>query len=288
MIPRSVVALALTVLLLPAATTYDSSIGEWRADRERRLRAEDGWLSLTGLFWLEEGSNTMGSRPGSRVLLPGGSPANAGVLVRKGTTIRFEPAPRAEVRLNQKPVLSAIEVRTDRAEQPDILGIGQVRLLVIERGGKIGVRMKDPQSKARVGFRGLSWFPVNEEWNIRARFVPQPRKMLLDAQAGGKQEHESPGYVEWQFRGQTLRMTPVMDEGELFFIFRDATSGRSTYGAARFLYAPVARDGFVTLDFNKAYNPPCVFTPYATCPLPPPETRMKLAVEAGEKMYVGH
>ena len=148
--------------------------------------------------------------------------------------------------------------------------------------------MKDPRSAARVHFRGLQWFPVKDEWKVRARFVPQPKKMLFDAQAGDRQEYMSPGYVEWERNGQTLRLTPVTEDNQLFFVFRDATSGKSTYAAARFLDTDPPKDGFVVLDFNKAYNPPCVFTPYATCPLPPPENRLKVAVEAGERMYSGH
>jgi hypothetical protein len=179
-------------------------------------------------------------------------------------------------------------LKTDKAGGPDIFEIGRLKLHVIERGSKLGVRIRDKESPARLSFRGLRWFPVREAWKVRARFIPQPREMVFDAQAGDRQHMSSPGYVEWERNGRKFRLTPVIDAGQLWFIFRDKTAGKTTYGAARFLYADLPEDGWVTLDFNKAYNPPCVFTPYATCPLPPPENRLDIAVHAGELMYPGN
>jgi uncharacterized protein len=274
-------------LALASTSAYEGSVQEWRVDREKRLKAEDGWLSLSGLFWLNEGENRVGSKPGSRVQLPEGFPADAGVLFRKGEVVTFRAADGSGVKLNGEPVRTA-ELRTDKSGKPDQLWVGRLRLQVIQRGTKLGVRMKDPQSDARTHFAGLQWFPIREDWRVDAKFVPRPRKMVFDAQAGDKQQFESPGYVEWQRGGQTLRLTPVREGDQLFFVFRDATSGKSTYGAARFIYTDLPKDGRVLVDFNKAYNPPCVFTPYATCPLPPSENRMAIAVEAGEKMYHGH
>jgi uncharacterized protein len=152
----------------------------------------------------------------------------------------------------------------------------------------LGVRIKDPESDARRNFKGLHWYPVRPEWKVRARLVSAPKKIAFEAQAGGKQEMTSPGYVEWEHEGNKLRLTPVTEGDQLWFIFRDKTAGVTTYPAARFLYADAAKDGIVTVDFNRAYNPPCVFTPYATCPLPPPENRLNISVEAGEKMYASH
>jgi len=278
---------SIVVALLLAAPGTGGNVERWRAEREARLRADDGWLSLTGLFWLQQGENRIGSAPGSRVELPSGFPAAAGVLIRRGNAVHLRPVAGADVLLNGKKTGGA-DLRTDKTSSPDILQVGRLRLHLIERGSKLGVRMKDPRSAARVHFRGLQWFPVKDEWKVRARFVSQPKKMFFDAQAGDRQEYMSPGYVEWERNGQTLRLTPVTEDGQLFFVFRDATSGKSTYAAARFLDTDPPKDGFVVLDFNKAYNPPCVFTPYATCPLPPPENRLKVAVEAGERMYSGH
>ena len=266
-----VIAAAVTVLAAEN-TAYVSSIEEWRQQRESKLKAEDGWLSLAGLFWLHEGENAVGAASGLRVQLPKGFPADAGAFVRHGNTVTY----------NGK------ALKTDKSGDPDMIPIGRLRLYVIERGTKLGVRMKDPNSDARTNFKGLQWFPVKPEWRINARFVPEPKHVKVDAQAGDRQEYESPGYIEWQRAGKTVRLTPVQEGDQLFFIFRDATSGKSTYAAARFIDTDLPKDGHVLIDFNKAYNPPCVFTPYATCPLPLRENRLTIPIEAGEKMYRGH
>lgn len=264
-------------LLLAQSASYRASVENWRADREERLRSEDSWLTLTGLFWLKEGENTVGSESGCRVRLPEGFPAGAGAFLRKGQSVAWRPAgarPRS--------------IRTDKNGAPDIVEIGRLKLSVIERGRQLGIRMKDPESPARRFFRGLDWFPINPAWNVKATFIPQARMVSLNVQAGDKQVMSSPGYAEWNWQGKKFRLTPVLEDDQLFFIFRDMTAGKSTYAAARYLYSDLPNGGYVYIDFNKAYNPPCVFTPYATCPLPPPENRLGIAVEAGEKMYAGH
>ena len=270
---------ALLALLLPFAAEYRQTIEKWRADRETRLKAEDGWLTLVGLFWLDEGRNMVGSAQSSTVVLPSGFPARAGILERKGELVTWKPVAGAPRHL-----------KSDKEGTPDILEIGRLRLHLIARGAKLAVRMKDNDSEYRRNFVGLKWFPVREDWRVTAKFVPfpAPRKKLFDAQPGDKQEMLVPGYAEFQHGGRIFRLTPVLEDDQLFFIFRDKTAGKTTYPAARFLYSDMPRNGHVELDFNKAYNPPCVFTPYATCPLPPPENRLPIAVEAGELMYAGH
>lgn len=267
--------------LLFAGPGYRAEVEQWRAERENRLKAEDGWLSLTGLFWLQPGENRTGSAPGNRIQLPPGLPDVAGSFVLNGRSVKWRPAGKEGM---------ATELKTDKSGKADIVQVDRIKLHVIERGSEFGVRMRDNESDSRRNFKGLRWFPVRTQWLIKAQFVPypKPRKMLFDALAGGKQEMTSPGYVEWTHDGKSLRLTPVTEGEELFFIFRDRTAGKTTYPAARFIYTQPAKDGFVMLDFNKAYNPPCVFTPYATCPLPPLENRLALPVEAGEMMYEGH
>jgi uncharacterized protein (DUF1684 family) len=260
-----------------ASSDYRADLAKWRADREERLKAPDGWLTLVGLFWLEEGTNTVGSAEGSRVKL-GRGPGRAGHIERRGTAVRWVPSDA-----HPKPL------KTDKQGSPDTVEIAGLKLYVIDRGGKLGVRVKDSESQARSEFTSLDWYPVREDWVVKARFIPQPKKIVFEAQAGGKQEMQSPGYVEWDYDGATYRLTPAIEGDTWFFVFRDATAGKTTYPAARFLYSQPAKDGIAVLDFNKAYNPPCVFTPYATCPLPPPGNRLKIPVEAGEKMYrTGH
>lgn len=283
MIPSLTIVLAMAAL--DSANNYIRETQQWREKREAALRAEDGWLTLIGLVWLKEGENRIGSALGSDINLPAGFPEHAGTIVQRGDTVRFIPASPAM--LNGKPAGES-QLRTDKSGSPDIIGIGGLKLHIIDRENGLGVRIKDPESEARRNFQGLSWYPVNSEWKIRARLVSAPKKIEFEAQAGGKQEMTSPGYVEWEHEGKKLRLTPVTEGDRLWFIFRDKTAGVTTYPAARFLYADAPKDGIVTVDFNRAYNPPCVFTPYATCPLPPPENRLNISVEAGEKMYAGH
>ncbi len=274
-----------------AGKDYAAEIRTWRVQREARLKAEGGWLSLAGLFWLKEGANTIGADAGSDVVLPAGSaPGRAGVLdLRAGrVTVRLQPGVEGAIAGNR---VDSAEMRSDAAGTPDVLSLGRLTVQVIERSGRIGIRVKDPQSPERVGFKGLSWYPVDEGWRITGRFVAhaQPRTLELADVTGAVQRMTAPGYVVFRQGGRELRLEPVLeapDATELFFIFRDRTSGRGTYGAGRYLYAPLPKEGAVVLDFNKAYSPPCAFTRYATCPLPPPQNRLAVGVPAGEK-YAG-
>ena len=160
-------------------------------------------------------------------------------------------------------------------------------MFVIQRGGKFGIRLKDNNSRLRKEFTGLHYFPVREEYRIRTRLVPDSRKIPILNVLGQVEDTPSPGYVEFEIDGQKLRLTPVQEApNELSFIFRDLTAGKETYGSGRFLDTELGKDGEVVLDFNKAYNPPCAFTPYATCPLPPKQNQLDIAIEAGEQRYV--
>jgi uncharacterized protein (DUF1684 family) len=276
-----------------AGHDYAAEVQAWRTQRETRLRAEGGWLALAGLFWLKEGANSFGAGPGNDVVLPAGAaPARAGVFERQGGRVTVRMAPGVEASLAGTPVESA-EVRSDAAGTPDVLAVGRLRLQVIDRSGRLGIRVRDPQSPVRLGFKGLSWFPVDASWRVTGRFVPhgQPRTLELADVTGSVQKMTAPGYVVFTHGGRELRLEPVLeaaDAKELFFIFRDATSGHGTYGAGRYLYAPLPRDGQVVLDFNKAYSPPCAYTRFATCPLPPRQNRLAVRVQAGEKYSGSH
>jgi hypothetical protein len=180
-------------------------------------------------------------------------------------------------------------LRTDTDSSPDIVTLGSLTMFVIERGGRYGIRLKDRNSRFRKEFTGLDYFPLDESYRVQARFVPEPRKIPVLNILGQTEEMPSPGHVEFELAGRTLRLTPVQDSPDkLFFIFRDLTSGRETYGSGRFLYTNMPKAGRVELDFNKAYNPPCAFTPFATCPLPPKENRLPVRLAAGELRYGSH
>lgn len=267
---------------------HRAEVERWRKDREARLRAEDGWLSVAGLFWLEEGENACGSRPGSRILLPKGAPEKAGAFVRHGREVSVRIEPGVPASLGGKPLTSSV-LRSDRSGGPDVVRMGSLSLSVIERGGEIGVRLKDNDSPARRDFKGLSWFPVDQGYRVVARFVPNPpgATLAITNVLGQTERLPSPGEAVFRVGGRELRLSPVLEEPdakELFFIFRDQTAARETYGAGRYLYAELPRDGTLVLDFNKAYSPPCAFTRYATCPLPPKRNRLPVRIEAGEKL----
>ena len=270
----AVVACLVPIGAIVAAASYPSEIAEWRRQREANLRRDGGWLTVTGLFWLHEGINRFGTGAHNDIVLPAGT-AEAGV---------FE--------LHQGKVTARIggSSRKLRADTDDLAQVGRLRLYVIQRGDRTAIRMKDPESPFLKDFHGLQYFPPREEYRVEARFVAEPRKIPIANIVGQSELDDSPGYVVFPLRGRQFRLYPVLEEPEakeLFFIFRDQTAGKETYGAGRFLYTDLPKDGRVVLDFNKAYNPPCAFTPYATCPLPPPQNRLAVRIEAGEQKY-GH
>lgn len=260
--------------VLVAAGSYEAEIAHWRQQRETSLRRDGGWLTVTGLFWLHEGENKVGKSPGNDIELPDG-PAQAGVFELHRGKVTAKLSGRA---------------RELRPDTDDVVQAGRLRLYVIQRGDRFAIRMKDPESPFLRGFHGLDYFPAREEYRLTGRFVAEPRKIPIANIVGQNELDDSPGYVVFSLRGRQFRLRPVLEEPgaqELFFIFRDQTAGKETYGAGRFLYTDLPKDGQVVLDFNKAYNPPCAFTPYATCPLPPAENRLAVRIEAGEKTY-GH
>jgi uncharacterized protein (DUF1684 family) len=259
-----------------AMTGFQNEEAEWRRTREATLKADGGWLSLAGLFWLHEGANSFGKDPSNAIALPDG-PAHAGAFEMHGSKVKasMNGAAAHEVALN-----------SDEAVK-----VGRLSLFVIQRGDKIGIRLKDPESEARRTFHGLEYFPANEAYRVTARFVAEPRKIPILNILGQTDQSESPGYAVFRLHGQEFKLYPILETPgakELFYIFRDQTAGKETYGAGRFFYSDMPHDGKVVLDFNHAYNPPCAFTPYATCPLPPPENKLPVRIEAGEKNYGGH
>ncbi|HWB83971.1 MAG TPA: DUF1684 domain-containing protein [Bryobacteraceae bacterium] len=273
---RALLAILLCAPLF-AASSYPQEIAQWRSQREAALKAPDGWLTVSGLFWLREGDNRFGRDEANQIVLPDG-PARTGVFhLHSGkVTVDIEGATRP--------------LQPDSDVAADMVKVGRLTLTVIKRGDRFGIRMRDPDSKMRRDFHGIASYPTNEQYRVTARFVPSPSKIAITNLLGQTTPEDSPGYVVFRLNGKELRLYPVVDDPaskSLFFVFRDLTTGKTTYGAGRFLEAEAPHNGQVTLDFNEAYNPPCAFTPYATCPLPPKENRLPVAIEAGEKKY-GH
>jgi uncharacterized protein len=267
----------------PAVDTakHDQEILQWQTNRAERLKKEDGWLSLVGLFWLEEGQNVV-TIPTKQTLK----------VVRSGAKVTLDAD--ATMTVDQKPVSEPLELRSDVDENgPTIVQMGSVRFNVIKRGDRLGLRVKDAQAPTRTHFAGLDYFPTDVNYRVEARLDPYNpvKKIPIDDVTGMRSESDSPGALVFTLDGKEYRLDPIVEEGsdELFIIFRDLTSKDETYPAGRYLYAPKpGADGKTVIDFNKAYNPPCAFTPYATCPLPPLQNRLDARIEAGEKRYGSH
>lgn len=277
------------LLLFAADPDYVARIEKFRADREATLKAEDGWLSVAGLFWLKDGPNRVGTEPGSDVLLTeGAAPARVGVLTLRGGVATFEPASGASVTLDGQPLRARATLRPDgQGQQPSTIGAGRLKLLFIKRGERFAIRLRDNASDLRRNFAGCRWYPAKEEWRIDAQFQPQPggAKITLETVVGNKETYDSAGFAVFEKNGRQYRLEAARSGGRLWFVFRDGTSGKTTYAGARQLYTDPPKDGRVTLDFNRAYNFPCAFNPWTTCPLPPPQNRLALAIEAGELDY---
>jgi uncharacterized protein len=288
---RKILTRALAVMLVATAvsaqTSYQMEIQKWRAARLAELKSDNGWLTVVGLFWLKEGSNRIGSDSTNEIVLPAGSaPKRVGMIdFRQGrTTLRVEKD--VQVSVNGQPVRE-FELQAGKQGKPDIVQVGDLSLLVIKRGERYGVRVKNKNSRERLGFAGLKHFPAQDAYRINARYVAYDKPKVIEIVniIGDVAKMESPGYVEFTLHGKAQRLEPVAEGKQLFFIFRDLTSGKTTYPAGRFLYADVPEGDRVVLDFNKAINPPCAFTAFATCPLPPPQNWLKVAIEAGEQTY---
>jgi uncharacterized protein (DUF1684 family) len=275
-----------------AADAERTRIREWRARRVEGLTGDDGWLTLAGLFWLKQGDNSFGRGAGNLLMLDNPAlPDTAGSFLVTGQRVRFVARPGAGVTHEGEPV-SSLDMAADTTGKPTVLARGALRFFVIERAGNLGVRVRDLDNPHRLQFRGLSYFPVSTAWVITARFEPyRPAHRLRIVNILGMQEDaESPGALVFIKNGREWRLDTILEQPgdkELFVMFADRTSGHETYGAGRFLYAPLPAGDTVRVDFNEAYNPPCALNDFATCPLPPWQNRLKLRVDAGEKTYAG-
>jgi uncharacterized protein len=278
------------------ATTdaYQQSIEQWRAERVARLTAPEGWLSLIGLEWLQEGANKVGSASDNDVVLQAG-PAHLGVVtLDKSGQVNINLAEGSDATVDGKPVNEATlidDAHVTGNASPTTVAFGTASFYVIDREGRKALRVKDSSAATRQHFLGIDYFPIDPSWRIVADWVPfnPAHDLKMGSVIGTIDTVKVPGKAVFTRDGHTYELLPYQEEpgGELFFVLADRTSGHETYGAARFLYAALPVNGKVVLDFNKAYNPPCAFTSFATCPLAPPENRLDLRITAGEKKYRG-
>ncbi|HJU08316.1 MAG TPA: DUF1684 domain-containing protein [Rhodanobacteraceae bacterium] len=270
---------------------YERSIEEWRAQRLARLTAADCWLSLVGLHWLEPGRNTIGSASDNTIVLEK-APAHLGVVdLREDGTTEIELAPGANASIDGESKTHAI-LQDDRSPNPTRVTFGSANFIVIDRSGRKALRARDEKAETRTRFAGIESFPVDPSWRIEAQWIPfeAPRTLETMNVIGQLESYPAPGRAVFGRDGNRYELLPVIEtpgDEVLYLMFADGTSGKETYGAGRFLYTEPPRDGRIVIDFNTAYNPPCVFTPFATCALAPPENRLDLRVTAGEKRYGG-
>jgi uncharacterized protein len=270
---------------------YKKEVEEWKAKRFQRLKSEDGWLTLIGLFWLQEGENPFGSDASNKIVFPQGkAPGKAGSFALEKGAVHLKLEPGAAITSEGKPVKSMI-LKPDTAEEPTVLDMGSLRFFVIERGGKLGIRLKDRENPLRKNFQGVDSYPIDSKWRIQGKFEPyKPEKKIPILNILNMLEDTpSPGALVFDINGKTYRLDAVLEQGETdyFIIFGDQTNGKETYGAGRYMYvSSPGPDGKVIVDFNTAYNPPCVFSHFATCPLPPQQNKLAVRIEAGEKKFV--
>ncbi len=266
---------------------YETALAEWRADRVARLKGPDGWLNLAGLYWLKEGANSFGAADGNDLVAPEGSaPPELGDFVVENGTVTFRSAPGADVLHGETPV-TEILLADDQDKEATLLTFGSLAWTVIRRMDRLGVRLRDYDHPAINAFAGIEAFTAEPSWRLEARFepYPEPRTIRVPTVVEGLGwEPTVPGTLEFEVQGQSLSLEAYRSDDEFMIVFADATTGDTTYPAGRYLAAALpGPDGTTTLDFNRAYNPPCVFTEFATCPLATPRNRLPVAIEAGEK-----
>lgn len=274
---------------------YQKDVDDWKTGRLSRLTGPDGWTTLVGLYWLKTGANKFGSGADNDMQLEAaGFPKDAGRFDFDGKTVTFTAAKGAAVTSGGKPVTSIRMVSDADAPantDPTTLSIGSVSFYAIKRVDKMGVRVKDTNADARVHFKGLTYFPLTQDWRFEAKFEPYTpmKKIPIINILGMEEDMNSPGALIFDVDGTEYRLDTVLEDGETdyFVMFGDTTNGKLSYGAGRFLYVKPPKDGVTVLDFNKSYNPPCAFSHYATCPLPPPQNKLPIAIPAGELKYTG-
>jgi len=269
---------------------------EWRADRARKLSAPDGWLTLVGLEWLKPGTNAVGLAADNQIHLKGHAPEHLGVIQVDGSQLKLiapaEGFPKSLL-VDGQPAHEG-PLQSDDTK-PSLLSTENLTLVVLHRGDRFALRIKDADSPTRTGFKGLHWYPAEAKYRVTAKWIPfvPAHTEKIPTVIGTTLDMPAPGLAEFTLDGKTIQIEPVLEDPnakELFFILRDATSHTTTYQAARFLYSSfpdhgLDQPGTVVLDFNRLQNPPCAYTPYATCPLPPYINRLAISIPAGEQRY---
>lgn len=280
------------VLLIPMVgsgqVAYQEEIRQWDSTRLSFLKSEQGWLNLVDLIWIPKGKSSFGSDSSNAIVFPAGSIVpKAGYFELREDVVTMTTKPGIDITINGIKKSRAIMYDKDSNTLP-VAASGSLRWTIKKSEDKYGIRLRDLRSPAISTFKGIERFPADSTWRVRARLEKAGSATLAITNVLGQTiQHESPGKLVFQFRGQTHRLETMTEGDQLFIIFGDETSGSGTYPSGRYLYAEMpGPDGFTILDFNKAINPPCAFTEFATCPLPPPQNILSISINAGEKF--GH
>ncbi len=296
---RSKKYLLLFTLLIPAgfiaaqnSSSYKKQTDQWHADRVQNLKKENGWLNLVGLYWLSPGKNSFGSGTNNKIIFPKGTiPKNAGYFeMNDDSSVTLVPLPAVNITIHDTPV-GTVQVFTKEAASNPTAAYRTLRWTIIKRNNKIGIRLRDLKSPALSSFKGIQRFPVDSSWKVEAVLdtLPAAAGIAITNVLGQTNIEKSAGRLSFTINNTTYRLDALEEEGKLFIIFGDASNGESTYPSGRFLYAAIpGPSGKTILDFNTAHNPPCAFTRFATCPLPPKQNFLPIAVTAGEKDYGHH
>ena len=283
---------AMSLRIATAEISQDeyARITDWRVKRLASLTSETGWLTPIALYWLKDGENSFG-RASDRAFSVDDAAlaADTGAFVLTDGRVRYVAHASKAMTYLGKPVMS-LDLVSDVHEKPTELLAGSLHFMLIERAGHLGIRVRDSVSPNRLQFKGLQYFPVRADWHVQAHFepyVPERRIPIVNI-LGMTEEMTSPGAIVFEREGRSWRLDAILEapgDRELFVMFSDATSGKQTYGAGRFLYVGLPNADRIEVDFNEAFNPPCAFTDFATCPLPPQQNRLALAIDAGELIY---
>jgi uncharacterized protein (DUF1684 family) len=294
---KSLSIVMLTVTFAAASTRpvagqeYDvPSLLKFRADHEASLKTDTGWLTVAGLHFLNQGENTVGRAPTNDIVLDlEGVPDHGATIILEGDQARVKAPAGGTVSVNGQAVQEVNLQRSGQGKPADIVSFGRVNFFVHFSGPRLALRVRDLDSPLRTGFTGLKWFAPNPAYRVKARFVPYPAPKTAEMPniLGDLEPFTIVGTVSFALGGMEHTMIAWRSGQRMWFVFRDLTSGKETYPAARFLYQPMPAEGEFMLDFNYAQNPPCGYNPYTTCPLPPPQNRLKVRVEAGELKYEG-
>jgi uncharacterized protein (DUF1684 family) len=264
---------------------YKQSIKHWRKERLKNLKAEDGWLNLAGLFWLDKGKNSIGSAESNDIEFPEKAPEKLGTIDVSNDMIKFEAAKDVKVTHKEKPI-NSLDLKTDQEENPTVLQHGSLKWFIIDRNGELAIRLRDLESPLLDKLDSIPAFSVKQGWKIKAEFKPFKEKKTIEVPnvLGNTYEENVPGILKFTLDGKEYELYPLGSRESMFVIFGDETNAEETYGGGRFLSVEGPNEKNITyIDFNKAYNPPCAFTPYATCPLPPKENILPVKINAGEK-----